>query len=236
MTHSYVKWLIHMSYGSFIGHMTHYLKNDSFIYDMTHSYVTWLNHMWPDSFIYDMTHPYATWLIHIWHDSFLLHFWIMNFSTFISDTTHSYVTWLIHMWHKSFLFHLRIMNLSTFVWHLNMNLSSSICHSSICDMTHSHVTWSQTSPYSNVSVHIMSRIHVWHNSFIWHLNVNLSSFFCHTFMCDITHSYVTCGTWTSPSRAVYAASLCALALPRLPLEYKYIYIYMCLYICAYTSI
>jgi len=66
MTHSYVKWPIHM-------------WHDPLIRDTTHTYVTWplymiwhlwLIRMWHDPFKYDMTHSYVTRLIHMLYDPF----------------------------------------------------------------------------------------------------------------------------------------------------------------------
>ena len=75
VAHSYVTWLIHIWYSSFMCDMwLIHMWHGSFIYDIAHLYVTC------GSFICDMAHSYMIYLIYMWH------------------VAHSYVTRLMQIW------------------------------------------------------------------------------------------------------------------------------------------
>jgi len=118
-------WLI---YVSDMGHS--FAWHESFVCDLTqsrvtHTYVTRLIQICQDSFICYMTHPHGTCLIHTLHDSFMC------------DSMHSYVTCdrIRYMWHDP--------SITNCVSHgVRFGRDSCVWHdSSICDMTHSCITW-----------------------------------------------------------------------------------------------
>jgi hypothetical protein len=149
VTHSYVKWLIHVcdmshSYVTWpIDTHSHVPSWDHYFIHMWHdSYVTWLIHMRHDSFMY------VTCLIHMWHDSFmyvtcLIQMWHDSF-TLINMCSHGTITSFIcdmtHMWHDSFICDMTHMWHDSFICDMT---HSCMWHASfICDMTHSHsFTW-----------------------------------------------------------------------------------------------
>ena len=155
---TYVTWLVHTSYDSFLVQLLTRESGNIFTHNLTHSCRVWL--MWNDICICDMSYSscsywrakteiyfHMTWRVHMWCDScdvFIRDrsYWLCSYWRAKTEM-YFHMTWHIHMWYDSCKVFIRDRSYSlcihcAFIVQL---LTRENGNAFTCDIPHLYATW-----------------------------------------------------------------------------------------------